>query len=209
MFLKRKEVEIVRTIQKTLFYMSSFIPLYLLLIVQNLQIRDEAGFFSWQIIIAQFNFSNKVISSFWIGLLLLLIISLIGYGMFFFVYTKKEGIKSSISDAEFVREDTMGYIVTYIVPLLSMDIESVRSLVINLLLFIIIGSFYVKNDQIFMNPLYNLCGYNIFSAESGIYITRISKQKLKIAAKKNIPVRKVNILGDIYVLKEYNKSETK
>ena len=199
----------MRTVQKTLFYMSSFIPLYLLLIVQNLQIRDKSESFSWEIIIAQFDFSNKVISSFWIGLFLLLVISLIGFGMFFCVYTTKEGIKSSISDAEFVREDTMGYIVTYIVPLLSMDIKSVRSLVINLLLFIIIGSFYVKNDQIFMNPLYNLFGYNIFSAESGIYITRISKQRLKITAKKDIPVRKVNILGDIYVLKEYNKSETK
>ena len=199
----------MRTVQKTFFYMSSFIPLYLLLIVQNFQIRDESGLFSWEIIKSQFDFSNKVISSFWVGLFLLLVISLIGCGMFFGVYTTKEGIKSSISDAEFVREDTMGYIVTYIVPLLSMDIESVRSLTINLLLFIIIGSFYVKNDQIFMNPLYNLFGYNIFSAESGIYITRISKQKLKITAKKNIPVRKINILGDIYVLKEYNEVESK
>lgn len=194
----------MRTVQKTLFYMSSFIPLYLLLIVQNLKIRDESGALSWNTIWAQFNFSNRIISSFWIGLLLLLIISLLGCLMFFGVYTTREGIKSNISDAEFVREDTMGYIVTYIVPLLSMDIESVRSLTINLLLFIIIGSFYVKNDQIFMNPLYNLFGYNIFSAESGVYITRISKQKLKIAAKKDIPVRKINILGDIYVLKEYN-----
>ncbi|KSU06642.1 hypothetical protein Li1_1207 [Lactococcus lactis subsp. lactis] len=96
----------------------------------------------------------------------------------------------------------MGYIVTYIVPLLSMNINSARSLVINLLLFIIIGTFYVKNDQIFMNPIYNLFGYNIFSAESGIYITKISKQKLKLLAKNNEKVRKTNILGDIYVLKQ-------
>lgn len=62
----------------------------------------------------------------------------------FKIYGAKEGRNGSISDAEFVREDTMGYIVTYIIPLLSMDITSLRSLVVNLLLFIIIGTFMLR-----------------------------------------------------------------
>ncbi|EGO5982641.1 hypothetical protein VBX90_001344 [Enterococcus faecalis] len=199
---QRKEVRRMRTIQKTLFYMSSFIPLYLLLIVQNFKFRNESGKFSWQTIFDQINFSNKIITLFWIGLIVMIILSLFGCVIFFKIYGAKEGRNGSISDAEFVREDTMGYIVTYIIPLLSMDITSLRSLVVNLLLFIIIGTFYVKNDQIFMNPLYNLFGYNIFSAESGIYITKISKQKLKLFAKRDVKVKKINIMGDIYVLKE-------
>lgn len=182
--------------------MSSFIPLYLLLIVQNFHFKDKQGRFSVDVICEQFNFSDKVVSSFWWGLVVLIIISLFGCAIFFKIYNVKTGRLAAISDAEFVREDTMGYIVTYIVPLLSMDISNARSLIINLLLFIIIGTFYVKNDQIFMNPIYNLFGYNIFSAESGIYITQISKQKLKLLAKNNVKVRKTNILGDIYVLKE-------
>jgi len=182
--------------------MSSFMPLYLLLIVQNFHFRDEKSWFSLNVIIKQFDFSNKPVSIFWWFLIILILISLFGCFVFFKVYNSKEGKLADISDAEFVREDTMGYIVTYIVPLLSMDINSTRSLVINLLLFIIIGTFYVKNDQIFMNPIYNLFGYNIFSAESGIYITKISKQKLKLLAKHNVKVRKTNILGDIYVLKQ-------
>ncbi|MBW9298280.1 hypothetical protein D9N16_05795 [Lactococcus raffinolactis] len=182
--------------------MSSFIPLYLLLIVQNFHFRSGKGKFSLEVIVNQFNFSNKPVSFFWWGLLILILISLLGCLVFFKIYNVKEGILTNISDAEFVREDTMGYIVTYIVPLLSMDVNSARSLAINFLLFIIIGTFYVKNDQIFMNPIYNLFGYNIFSAESGIYITKISKQKLKLLSKNNVMVRKTNILGDIYVLKE-------
>ena len=182
--------------------MSSFIPLYFLLIVQNLKIRNNKGIISYEVIWSQFNFTNRTISIFWWGLLFLIIISSLGCLLFFKIYNPKEGNLAEISDAEFVREDTMGYIVTYIVPLLSMDISNMRSLVINFLLFIIIGTFYVKNDQIFMNPIYNLFGYNIFSSESGIYITKISKQKLKLLAKNNVEVRKTNILGDIYVLKE-------
>lgn len=192
----------MRTIQKTFFYMSSFMPLYVLLIVQNLQFRDSKGDFSWDVIFKQFEVSKTPTFIFWLSLLILIFISLFGCVMFFFVYTKKEGVESNISDAEFVREDTMGYIVTYIVPLLSMDVTSYRSLTVNLLLFIVIGTFYVKNDQIFMNPLYNLFGYNIFSSESGIYITKISKQKLKNISKYNLEIRKVNIIGDIYILKD-------
>lgn len=195
----------MRTIQKALFYLSSFIPLYILLIVQNFEFKNKEGKFSWLVVIKQFNFTNTNVSIFWFSLLLLIIVSLFGCFVFFGVYTTKPGRNSTIKDAEFVREDTLGYIVTYLVPLLSMEITSSRSLTINALLFIIIGTFYVKNDQIFMNPIYNLFGYNIFSSETGIYITRISKSKLKIIAKKDLPVRKVNILGDIYVLKEYEK----
>lgn len=107
-----------------------------------------------------------------------------------------------MNDAEFVREDTMGYIVTYIVPLLSIQVDSQRSLIVNLLLFVIIGTFYVKNDQIFMNPIYNLFNYNVFSTEKGIYITKISKYKLKNIVRYNLDVYKINVLADIYVLKE-------
>lgn len=192
----------MRTIQKSLFYMSSFMPLYLLLIVQNIKFNNRNGDFSWDVVFDQFNFSDRTLSIFWWGLIVLIAFSSLGCVLFFAVYTKKEGRLGSISDAEFVREDTMGYVVTYIVPLISMDIRSARSLLVNLLLFIIIGTFYVKNDQIFMNPLYNLFDYNIFSAESGIYITKISKQRLKILSRNDIRVRKINVLGDIYVLKE-------
>ncbi|WP_274307267.1 hypothetical protein [Solibacillus daqui] len=199
-------MKVKRRIQKILFYLSSFIPLYFLLFIQNIQIRDGngklltlKGFFS------QFFQTSTSVSFFWLGLLILSLLSLFGVFLFFFVYTKTEGRIGEIKDTEFVREDTLGYIVTYIVPLITMDIQSNRSLVINLILFIIIGTFYVRNDQLFMNPLYNICGYNVFSAEEQIYITKISKSKLKIIAKRKLPIKKVNLVGDIYILSEYQQ----
>lgn len=192
----------MRTIQKFLFYMSSFMPLYLLLCVQNILIFDDDNRFSKDVFYSQFNFSNIPQSIFWWGIIIFFLISLGGCLLFFFVYTKKNGIISGLEDAEFVREDTMGYIVTYIVPLITMDIYSPRSLIVNFVLFIVIGTFYIKNDQIFMNPVYNLFSYNVFSTEKGIYITKISKQKLRSISKHGLNVRKVNVLADIYVLKE-------
>lgn len=197
-------MKVKRRIQKILFYLSSFIPLYLLLFIQNVQIRDKNGaFLATKPFFDQFFQTSTSSSCFWAGLLILSLLSLFGVFLFFLVYTKTEGRIGEIKDTEFVREDTLGYIVTYIVPLITMDIQSNRSLLINFILFIIIGTFYVRNDQIFMNPLYNICGYNVFSAEDQIYITKISKSKLKIIAKRNLPVKKVNLVGDIYVLTEY------
>ncbi|MDT2490727.1 hypothetical protein P7D72_01525 [Enterococcus avium] len=192
----------MRTLQKFLFYMSSFMPLYVLLFIQNFQFKDINGDISLKRVSEQFDFSNTTVSFFWWGLIVLFCFSLIGCLLFFFVYTKKNGVKSKMNDAEFVREDTMGYIVTYIVPLLSIQVDSQRSLIVNLLLFVIIGTFYVKNDQIFMNPIYNLFNYNVFSTEKGIYITKISKYKLKNIVRYNLDVYKINVLADIYVLKE-------
>lgn len=197
-------MKFTRTIQKILFYLSSFIPLYILLFIQNVQISNEKGSIIFtKEFFKQFFYTNTAVSIFWIGLLGLLFLSMFGVALFFLVYAKTEGIVGRVKDVELIREDTMGYIVTYIVPLISMDIHSVRSLTINLLLFIIIGTFYVKNDQLFMNPLYNICGYNVFSAEEHIYITKISKTKLKIIAKRELSVKKVNLIGDIYVLTEH------
>jgi len=197
-------MKFTRTIQKILFYLSSFIPLYILLFIQNVQISNEKGSIIFtKEFFKQFFYTNTAVSIFWIGLLGLLFLSLFGVALFFLVYAKTEGIVGRVKDVELIREDTMGYIVTYIVPLISMDINSVRSLTINLLLFIIIGTFYVKNDQLFMNPLYNICGYNVFSAEEHIDITKISKTKLKIIAKRELSVKKVNLIGDIYVLTEH------
>lgn len=197
-------MKFTRTIQKILFYLSSFIPLYILLFIQNVQISNEKGSIIFtKEFFKQFFYTSTSVSFFWIGLLVLLFLSLFGVALFFLVYAKTEGRVGRVKDVELIREDTMGYIVTYIVPLISMDINSLRSLTINLLLFIIIGTFYVKNDQLFMNPLYNICGYNVFSAEENIYITKISKTKLKIIAKRELSVKKVNLIGDIYVLTEH------
>ncbi|AOV07991.1 hypothetical protein [Sporosarcina ureilytica] len=201
-------MKITRTIQKILFYLSSFIPLYLLLIIQNLQITDSDGkILSFKDFINQFFHTSTSVAFFWGGVLVLLFLSLFGVALFFLVYANTDGRVGTIKDAELIREDTMGYIVTYIVPLISMDVNSARSLTINLILFIIIGTFYVKNDQLFMNPLYNICGYNVFSSEEQIYITKISKSKLKVIAKRKLSVKKVNLIGDIYVLSEYKSSK--
>ncbi|MGX7232221.1 hypothetical protein ACWODG_05600 [Enterococcus italicus] len=192
----------MRFIRKFIFYLSSFLPLYLLLFIQNVQIKGEnqkkltiKAFFS------QFYLtSSGSVKIFWIVLTILSMVSILGVFIFAKIYMKSSGRKATLKNVNYVREDTMGYIVTYIVPMIAMDIHSGRSLLVNFLLFLIIGSFYIKNDQIFMNPLYNFFGFNVFSAEDRVYITKLKKHEIRVISKNNTEVRINNILGDIYLL---------
>lgn len=192
----------IRLIRKFTFYLSSFLPLYLLLFVQNVQIKDKnQNKLTTKAFFSQFYLtSSGSVKVFWISLTILIVLSILGVVIFVKVYTKSSGRKVTLKTVDYVREDTMGYIVTYIVPMISMDIHSGRSLLVNFLLFLIIGSFYIKNDQIFMNPLYNFLGFNVFSAEDRVYITKIKKHEIRVIAKNNTEVRINNILGDIYLL---------
>lgn len=193
----------MRTFRKTIFYLSSFIPLYLLLIIQNIKIRNTNDeILSLDGIIKENIFKQTSITIFWFGLFILILLSITGIVLFFIAYGKADGVIGELSGVDFVREDTMGYIVTYIVPLLSMDISSPRSLLINFILFITIGTFYVKNDQLFMNPLYNLLGYNVFSANRCIYITKLNSSQLRTISKNKDKVNKKNIVGDIYIVEK-------
>lgn len=196
---------ILVSITKTFLYLSSFFPLFILLFIQNVKIRDSFGN-----LLTRKNFLHSFFekgmwspeSFFWYAVFFFLIASLVSIVSFFAFYVKAEGISGNLLGGNFERADTLGYIVTYIVPLTAMDISSVRSLVINFLLFFIIGIFYIKNNQFFMNPIFNLLGYNILSSDSGcVYVTKISPREMKEIAKENVSVSLKLIAEDIYVVK--------
>lgn len=195
-----------KNIVKSVLYLSSFIPLFILLIVQNLNIfNEENKFIGFKAFFSQFLGSGPLSSRFifWFAVVIFICLSMVGIVVFFKFYVKSDGVPSKVEGSSFRRADTLGYVITYIVPLMSMDINSFRSLLLNFLLFFIIGVFYVKNNQFFMNPILNLCGYNILESDSGrVYITKLSPRIIKEKAKEEEEVFLVNIVEDIYIVKE-------
>lgn len=195
-----------KNIVKSVLYLSSFLPLFILLIIQNLNVLDEEGrFIGLKAFFTQF-WSSGLLSPifiFWTAVIIFIGLSTVGIVVFFKFYVKSDGVPSKVEGGAFRRADTLGYVITYIVPLMSMDINSFRSLLLNFLLFFIIGVFYIKNNQFFMNPILNLCGYNILESDSGrVYITKLSPRIIKEKAKEEEEVFLVNIVEDIYIVKE-------
>lgn len=196
---------LLMNITKTFLYLSSFFPLFILLVLQNIKIRKDNKKMNLSEFLRQFwdkGLAPETI--FWFGVIFFLIASTLSI-FFFFMYVKGDGTPGKLMGSKFERADTLGYIVTYIVPLISMDIKSYRSLLINFILFFIIGIFYIKNDQFFMNPIFNLLGYNILSSDEGcIYITKLSPRKMREISKESEEISLRPITDDIYVVKDYN-----
>lgn len=195
----------LKSITKFFLYLSSFFPLFILLFIQNVKITDDEGnFLKWKKIMSTFFqdglFSPKGI--FWMFVFFFIFASIVSIFGFFFLYVNVDGASGKLVGQKFVRADTLGYIVTYIVPLISMDITSYRSLLINFLLFFIIGIFYIKNNQFFMNPIFNLLGYNILASDNGyIYITKLTPRQMNEIATEGTTISLKNIAEDIYIVK--------
>lgn len=192
---------------KIFLYLSSFFPLFILLVIQNINIRNDEDWYNMNELVNQF-FVNGLYapeSIFWIVVIFFIISSIISIVIFIFGFVNASGDEASLIGENFERADTLGYIVTYIVPLISMNISSYRSLLINFSLFFIIGIFYIKNNQFFMNPLFNVMGYNILSSDGGcIYVTKLSPREMKEISNEKSNVLQIFIADDIYIVKRSN-----
>lgn len=194
-------------ITKIFLYLSSFFPLFILLVIQNIKIRNDEDWYNMNEFVNQF-FVNGLYapeSIFWIVVIIFIISSIISIVIFILGFVNASGDEASLIGENFERADTLGYIVTYIVPLISMNISSYRSLLINFSLFFIIGIFYIKNNQFFMNPLFNVMGYNILSSDGGcIYVTKLSPREMKEISNEKSKVLQIFIADDIYIVKGSN-----
>ncbi len=59
-------------------------------------------------------------------------------------------------------DSLMNYVVTYFTPLISFDLQDIKSVVMNVLLFLIIGLMYVGSSATYLNPVLGIFGFKIF-----------------------------------------------
>jgi len=81
-------------------------------------------------------------------------------------------------------EEVLSYLVTYIVPLLAIDITEKSTLITNGILFMLIGYLYVKSNLIHINITFLLFGWNTYVDELGRII--ISKENPDYFMRMNI-----------------------
>ena len=139
-------------------YVSSFFTLYVLLIVDNYKyfntlekVKD----------IAMFKDFLPAVFSY---ILLLLII----FSFFALVVIMKIKLneKHSFVGVCKTEDNLLSYVVTYLVPILSIDITKANSLLVNLGLFSLLGFIYVNNSLVYLNPLFLFFRYNVFLTEN-------------------------------------------
>lgn len=179
---------------KWLLFVTSYVPLYLLLILNNLEIKEWSGWLKPEVL-GQAFCENIYFNCAMIILSLCSVIVLIGFGNLksnSHITYKSEVIRNNSGDI-------LNYFITYLFPLLSMDIKSANSIIVNCLVFWLIGLLYVKGDMLYLNPMLMFFHYHVVQIGDKVIITRKSMVELQqyIAREKKIWVHK--ICDEIYI----------
>lgn len=126
-------------------YISSFIPLYFLIIVKEL------------IEIVNKNLSFNVTNSVMLSLNFLLII----LGVIGFVFGIKEDYRNVeiINYKNITREDFFPYFPLFVLFAIAFDLQFISMSVVYILILIMVGIVYVKNRLFYINPFLNIIGY--------------------------------------------------
>ena len=137
---------------KNLFlYISAFIPMYLLIIVEII------------VEIINNNLSFNVLNS--LNLCMLLILTILGVvGIIWsIVFNHDKPIeiiilsKTNITDQHF-----LGYFSLFVLFSLSFDLSKISMFVVFIIILVLIGVVYIKNDLYYINPFLNILGYNFY-----------------------------------------------
>lgn len=136
---------------KIFLYLSAFVPLYSLLIIKLL------------IEILNQNLSFNVLNT--CCLITLLIFILLGiYGIH--IESKKEIYKLEqiqvIKKESITEQHFLGYFSLFVLFALTFQLEHWSMFIVFLIILVLIGIVYIKNDLFYINPLLNILGYNFY-----------------------------------------------
>lgn len=152
--------------RKTFIFLSSYIPLYILLIGKNIITRiekiDEYNLITYDYkSIIWFNNIDDYIIVFFLVLSLFLL-----FWLKKFVRPVTNGNKYIIKNYENETDKYFfGYISIYFLPCIGLSIDSISDIFILFAIMIIVGYVYISNDLLYINPTLSLLGYKIFSVQ--------------------------------------------
>jgi hypothetical protein len=147
---------------KALLFLSSYIPLYVIVIVRN--------------------YSNQEVLVFFIILILAT-----GGALVFTLWgvARPAGEYLKMDRVEDISSVNLGYFAAYVIPFLATDFASISDVISFCILLAIIGVMYMKSDLVYMNPTLALLGFNIYKIsidkDDLVLITRRRKNDLATA----------------------------
>ena len=147
-----KNIVMDNKILNILLYVSSFIPLYFLIITKEL------------IEIANGNLTFNVTNTIMILLNLTLII-IGGLGVLYYLKKVEFETIEIIEMKNITRDDFLPYFPLFVLFALAFELEFVSMAVVYALILIMLGVVYVKNQMFYINPFLNIIGFSTFEVK--------------------------------------------
>lgn len=165
-------------------FLSSFSPLFILIMVKEL-IQILNG--NWS-----FNFLNTFI--------LIALASFIFYGLMSFkiifnkvIKTKSQKIQI-ISKKNITDEHFLGYFSIFVLFAVTFEIQMYSMAVIFFIILGLIGRVYIKNDMFYINPLINLLGYSFYDIEAESFSGKV--YKVRVFHKGRLKIQSTYLMQD-------------
>ncbi len=160
---------------KILLFCSSYAPLFLIILIQNhntitKNFLDFFNIFKKGHIYSIFDILI-IIKIFIHPVTILLILLLVGICFLLCLLNKHNQLiqdKIEVSETKNVTSESMTYIFTYLVPFLSLNLNSTINLYCIIVLITTIGIIYINSDMLYINPLLNSFGYKAFKISGKI-----------------------------------------
>jgi len=145
----------VNVFKKIFLYLSAFIPLYVLLIIKiAIQLINK-------------NLHPNLLNT----LMLALLCVFVGFGVIGLLLAFESGKKVQIyvvSRKNITENHFLNYFSLFVLFALSFEIEYVAMSVVFLLILVMVGVVYVKNNLFYINPLLNIVGFSFYKVEYSV-----------------------------------------
>lgn len=121
---------------------------------------------------------------FWIISILILFVSYFILRIWIYKMKKEAnspGGKYNLGKLTSVDGEIVNFFITYLVPVISLDVESIPSIFMNLFLITIIGVYFIKNNTLHYNVMLLLAGYYVYKDDNdNIVISKKTKYEIQI-----------------------------
>lgn len=151
-------------LKKLILFISSYIPLYILLVLKNIFERISKN---GKLV----NVVDKLKNAVWFdeindwAICLLTLVSIFSALFLYFVMKKKPSAKNYL--IKNVSDETsnyyFNYISIYLLSCMGLSLNSIVDCFVFLFLMLIVGYIYISNNMMYMNPVVNLMGYKVYN----------------------------------------------
>lgn len=177
---------------KLILFLVSYVPLFVIFLIID--------FSSWE-----YPFFEHGINSF-VAILSVIILCVFSISVFrFFEHKGKAGnevVKMSVKSAKPLDKEVLSYIVTYMIPFLSLPEKN--KFAVEMFMMAVICTLYINSNMLGINPLLNVLGYSIFEVidtddKYHVVVARGSKKQALLRGKQ---ISHVSMSGDLEMLVE-------